>query len=191
MHAEVDGTMKSFRHLSANINGVIDSVEINKYLYRNITVSGTYANKIWDGSVEVNEPNIRMSLLGRFDLEKSKPEFDFTMNLASADLHTLNLVTKDSIFRATALSPPISGATQWKNLEGDLRLINSTLENSNGKLNIYDFLVSSEIIGGVPFLKLRSDFADADVRGKYSVDAIKRSVAEIKADLFLRGSVNL
>jgi len=74
MHAEVDGTMKSFRHLSANINGVIDSVEINKYLYRNITVSGTYANKIWDGSVEVNEPNIRMSLLGRFDLEKSKPD---------------------------------------------------------------------------------------------------------------------
>ena len=184
MHAEVDGTMKSFRHLSANINGVIDSVEINKYLYRNITVSGTYANKIWDGSVEVNEPNIRMSLLGRFDLEKSKPEFDFTMNLASADLHTLNLVTKDSIFRATALLTANFRGNSMENLEGDLRLINSTLENSNGKLNIYDFLVSSEIVGGVPFLKLRSDFADADVRGKYSVDAIKRSVAEIKADLF-------
>lgn len=28
--------MKSFRHLTANINGVIDSVEINRYLYRNI-----------------------------------------------------------------------------------------------------------------------------------------------------------
>ena len=184
MHADVDGTMESFRHLSANINGVIDSVEINKYLYRNITVSGTYADRIWDGSVEVNEPNISMSLLGRFDLEKSKPEFDFTMNLAGADLHTLNLVTKDSVFRATALVTANFTGNSTENLEGDLRLINSTLENSNGKLNIYDFLVSSEIVSGEPLLKLRSDFADADVMGKYSVDAIKRSVSEIMADLF-------
>jgi len=184
MHAEVDGTMKSFRHLSANINGVIDSVEVNKYLYRNISVSGTYADRIWDGSVEVNEPNIEMSLLGRFDLEKSQPEFDFTMNLADADLHTLNLVKKDSVFRATALVTANFRGNSTENLEGDLRLINSTLENSNGKLNIYDFLVSSEIVSGEPVLRLRSDFADADVRGQYSVDAIKSSVSEIMAGLF-------
>jgi hypothetical protein len=58
------------------------------------------------------------------------------------------------------------------NLEGDLRLINSTLENSNGKLSIYDFLVRSSVVGGEPFLSLRSDFIDAEVRGLY-FDAIK------------------
>lgn len=184
MHAEVDGSMESFRHLSANINGVIDSVEINKYLYRNISVSGTYADRIWDGSVEVSEPNIEMSLLGRFDLEKNKPEFDFTMNLANADLYTLNLVKKDTVFRATALVTANFTGNSTDNLKGDLRLINSTLENSNGKLNIYDFLVSSDIIGGETVLKLRSDFADADLRGQYSVDAIKRSVSGMLADLF-------
>ena len=184
MHADVDGSMKSFRHLSANINGVIDSVEINSYLFRNISVSGKYADRIWDGSVEVSEPNIKMSLLGRFDLEKSKPEFDFTMNLANADLHALNLIEKDSVFRATALVTANFRGNSTENLEGDLRLINSTLNNSNGKLNIYDLLVSSEIVSGEPHLRLRSDFADADIRGQYTIDAIKRSVSSMTADLF-------
>lgn len=184
MHAEIDGSMRSFKHLTANINGVIDSVELNKYLYRNVTVSGRYADKIWDGSVAVREPNIEMDLMGRFDLEKSKPEFDFTLNLASADLHTLNLVKKDSVFRATALVTANFRGNSTDNLEGDMRLINSTLENSNGKLNIYDFLINSEIVSGEPLLKLRSDFADAEIRGHYSFDAIGRSISVIMADLF-------
>ena len=184
MHAEVDGSMRSSTHLTANINGVIDSVEINRYLYRNISVSGSYADRIWDGTVAVREPNIEMDLMGRFDLEKVMPEFDFTLNLASADLHTLNLVRKDSVFRATALVTANFRGNTTDNLEGDLRLINSTLENSNGKLNIYDFLVTSEIVNEEPVLKLRSDFADAEIRGHYSFDAIGRSIGVILADLF-------
>lgn len=184
MHAEIDGSTKSFKHLTANINGVIDSVEINRYLYRNISVSGSYADRIWDGTVTVREPNIDMDLMGRFDLEKSMPEFDFTLNLANADLHTLNLVKKDSVFRATALVTANFRGNTADNLEGDLRLINSTLENSNGKLNIYDFLINSEIVSGEPLLKLRSDFADAEIRGHYSFEAIGRSVGVILADLF-------
>ncbi len=184
MHAEIDGSMKSFRHLTANINGVIDSVEINRYLYRNINVAGTYADRIWDGSVEVLEPNIEMSLMGRFDLEKSMPEFDFTMNLTRADLHTLNLVKKDSIFDMSALVTANFRGNSPDNLEGDFRLINSTLHNSIGKLNIYDFLVNSAIINGEPRLTLKSDFADAELRGHYTSDAIGQSISRMLAEIF-------
>jgi hypothetical protein len=184
MHADIDGTMRSFKHLAAKINGVIDSVEINKYLYRNIKVAGTYADRIWDGSVDVSEPNIEMGLMGRFDLEKSMPEFDFTMNLARADLHTLNLVKKDSIFNVSALVTANFRGNSTENMEGDFRLINSTLENSVGKLNIYDFLVNSAINDGEPLLTLRSDFADAEIRGHYTIDAIERSISLMLADIF-------
>ena len=184
MHADIEGSMESFRRLSATISGVVDSVEINKYLYRNINVSGTYADRVWDGNVRVKEPNIEMDLMGRFDLEKSMPEFDFSMNLAYADLHTLNLVKKDSVFRASALVTANFRGNRADNMEGDLRLSNSTLENSNGTLSIYDFLVRSQIIGGEPLLTLKSDFADAEVRGQYPFDAIGRSTSEMLARLF-------
>ena len=145
MHADIDGSMESFKRLSATINGVVDSVEINDYLYRNISVSGTYTDRVWDGNVVVREPNIEMDLMGRFDLEKSMPEFDFSMNLAHADLHTLNLVKKDSVFKVSALVTANFRGNRIDNLEGDLRLINSTLENSNGTLSIYDFLVRASV----------------------------------------------
>ena len=57
-------------------------MEINNYLYRNVSLEGTYIDRIWDGAVTVRDKNINMDILGRFDLEKEMPEFDFTMNIA-------------------------------------------------------------------------------------------------------------
>jgi len=184
MHADIDGSMQSFKHLSANISGIIDSVELNDYLYRNVSVTGKYADSIWDGNVAVKDQNINMEVMGRFDLEKSRPEFDFSLNLAHADLHALNLVRSDSVFLASALLTANFKGNRTDNLEGDLRLINSTLQNSNGKLNIYDFLITAAIVSGEPLLTLKSDFVNADVRGPYTFEAIGTTVRTMLSHLF-------
>jgi hypothetical protein len=184
LHANIDGSMQSFKHLSANISGVIDSVEINDYLYRNVAVEGKYSDRVWDGNIAVRDQNIRMDILGRFDLGQTLPEFDFTMNLANAGLHRLNLVTSDTLFRASALITATFKGNNIDNLDGDLRLINSTLENSNGKISIYDFLIRSEKNEGVPLLSLRSDFADAEVRGEHTFAALGIAAKSILAGLF-------
>ena len=69
-------------------------------------------------------------------------------------------------------------------MDGDLRLINSSIQNSNGLINIYDFLISSVRDKGVPLLTLKSDFADAEVRGAFSFDDIKNTVSLVLAELF-------
>ncbi len=184
MHADIDGSMQSFSRLSANITGVIDSVEINKYLYRDVEVAGKYADKIWDGTISINEENISMDLMGRFDLQTSMPVFDFSLNLALADLYALNLIRSDSVFKASALLTANFKGNRADNIEGDLRLINSKLQNSNGKLSIYDFLINSAIVKGNPLLTLKSDFANAEVRGPYNLEAITITVRTMLARLF-------
>lgn len=184
LHADVDGSMQSLKHVTATVDGIIDSVEINNYLYRNVSLEGTYSDRIWDGSVAVKDQNIRMDLLGRFDLAKTIPVFDFTLNLANADLHRINLVNFDTLFKASALITASFSGNRIDNMKGDLRMINSTLENSNGKINIYDFVVSSGSSNGIPLFTLRSDFADAELRGTYSTDAIKLGVKSLLAELF-------
>lgn len=184
MHADIEGSMQSFKRLTASITGVIDSVEVNDYLYQNVAVEGTYADSIWDGTVKISDRNIRMDLMGRFDLEKSMPEFDFTLNLAHADLNKLNLIKGDSVFTVSALITASFKGNSTDNLEGDMRLINSTLQNSNGLLSIYDFLVTSGKENGEPLLTLKSDFADAEVRGTYTPEAIGSTVKTMLATLF-------
>jgi hypothetical protein len=184
LHADVDGSMQSLKHITANIDGVIDSVDINNYLYRNVSLEGTYSDRIWDGSVAVRDQNIKMDLLGRFDVAHAIPVFDFTLNLTNADLHRINLVNNDTLFRASALITASFSGNRIDNLKGDLRMINSTLENSNGRINIYDFVVSSGASNGVPLLTLKSDFADAELRGTYSTDGIKLGMKTLLAELF-------
>ncbi len=184
LHANVDGSMKSFKHLSANINGVIDSVEIHNYRYRNVSVEGTYLDKIWDGAIAIKDPNLKMDILGRFDIEKSMPEFDFTMNLAHADLPKLNIIKSDSLFDVSALITASFKGSRFDNMDGELRLLNSTLKNSNGQINIYDLMISSVKDSGVPSLKLKSDFVDADVKGPYSFEDISFTVKSMLAELF-------
>ena len=184
MQAELDGSMESFRHLTANISGVIDSVEINSYNYSNIAVEGSYGDSIWDGSVSVRDPAIVMDLLGRFDLEKSMPEFDFTLNLSRADLQRLNLIRSDTLFNASALLTASFRGNRTDNVVGEVRLINSTLNNTVGELSIYDFLISAMQEKGENVLRLRSDFADAEIRGRYNLEAVPATVKRILADLY-------
>lgn len=183
-HTDIDGSMKSFSHISANISGKIDSVEVNSYMYRNISLEGTYSNRIWDGNVSVKDDNIRMDILGRFDLAESLPEFDFTMNLAHADLHELNLVSSDSLFNVSALMTATFRGNNIDNLDGVLRLINSTMQNSNGSISIYDFMISSGARQGIPLLTLKSDFADAEVRGAHTFAALGNSARKLLAAMF-------
>lgn len=184
LHADVDGSMQSLKHITASVDGVIDSVEVNNYLYRNVSLEGTYNDRIWDGSIAVRDQNIGMDLLGRFDLAQAMPVFDFTLNLTNADLHRINLIKNDTLFKASALITASFSGNRIDNLNGDLRIINSTLENSNGQINIYDFVVSSGTSNGVPILTLRSDFADAELMGTYSTDAIKPGIKSLLSELF-------
>lgn len=184
LHAQVDGSMISFKHLSATIDGVIDSVQINDYLYRNVSLAGKYTEKVWDGNVTVRDKNMNMDILGRFDLSNTLPEFDFTMNLAHADLYKLKLQDKDTLYKASALLTANFKGNNIDNLDGDLRLINSTLRNSNGNITIYDFLVRSGRENGVPLLTIRSDFADGEVRGQHTYASIGTAVKTMIARLF-------
>ena len=48
---------------------------------------GIFTEKTWDGSINISDSNIKMDLLGMFDFSNKLPEFDFTLNLAKANLY--------------------------------------------------------------------------------------------------------
>jgi hypothetical protein len=183
-HADVDGYSSSFKHFFANIIGVVDSVGINNYIYRDISLNGQVTENAWDGKVDIRDRNIKMGILGRFDFSGLLPEMDFTMNLAEADLYKLNIEKQDTLFKATALLTASFKGNNIDNLDGEMRLINSTMKNSSGDISIYDFLIRSTAEKGIPLLTLRSDFADAEVRGPHNYASIGIAVKSVLSHLF-------
>jgi len=183
-HADMDGYSTSLKHFSANIIGAIDSIDINRYTYRNVELKGKMTENIWDGNVTIKDENIDMKVVGRFDFSNDLPEFDFSMYLLNADLYKLNLMKQDTLYKAKALVTASFKGNNIDNLDGGIRLDNSTFVNSTGTLSINDFYIRSTSQNGVPLLTLTSDFVDAEVRGPHNYASLEYAAKSIFARLF-------
>ena len=182
MKANLDMYASSLKAFSGSITGLIDSVEINDYKYRNISLNGTFSEHTWDGSVKISEPNIKMDLLGMFDFSGKLPEFDFTLNLAEADLYRLKLA-KDTSAAVTMLLTANFKGSNIDNLDGEIKLLNSNLTLKGNDLEFYDFSLRTFSEDDRPAISLRTDYVDADVRGYYNFAGLENTVRSVMATL--------
>ncbi|MDX9812169.1 MAG: translocation/assembly module TamB domain-containing protein [Bacteroidales bacterium] len=168
MDAEVDGNASSLNRFSGSLTATVDSAEINGYTYRNAVLNGTFTEKTWDGSINIDEKNIKMDLLGMFDFRNELPEFDFTLNLANANFHRLNIDKTDSLSGLSMLMTANFKGSNIDNLNGEIRVLNSTLRKTNNKLDLYDLSLKASSEGNQPLINLKTDFLSAELRGYYN-----------------------
>ncbi|MCU0454723.1 MAG: translocation/assembly module TamB domain-containing protein [Bacteroidales bacterium] len=189
MRADIDGYASPETRFSGNISGRIDSIELNSYIYRNVSLNGRFSEKTWDGDISINDRNIRFDVLGTFDFSRELPEFDFSLNLAQADLYRLNFDKDDTTSHLSLLATANFRGTNIDNLDGEIRLLNSTLRRNGNTLDMYDFSVKAFTENGRPAISLRTDFADADLRGVYSFQGlgslVKRGLASMMPSKFI------
>ncbi len=183
METNVDGYASSFEKFNGNLTGKIDSIEINKYVYRNVTLDGVFTEKTWDGSIKIADKNIKTDLLGRFDFSNVLPEFDFTLNLAEANLYKLNFDKADTTSLLSMLLTANFKGNNIDNLDGEIKLLNSTLRKYNNKLELYDFSIKTFTEKNKPAISIRTDFVDADLRGYYNFAEIRTVLKSTLAKL--------
>jgi len=172
LRADVDMYAYSLKKFSGEINGLVDSIEIWGYKYREISLNGIINDKTWDGSIKVTDNNIRMDLLGMLNFSSELPEFDFTLNLANANLYKLHFDKSDTTSSASMLLTANFKGSSNKNLDGEIKLINSTLRKYGNTLEFYDFSLRSFNENGIPAINLRTDYIDAELRGYFNPGGI-------------------
>lgn len=178
-NGDIKGILNPQTHnFNASVTGQIDSVTVTQYQYENIQLSGDILNKRFDGNLIVDDPNLRFRFDGEFDLNVPVPVFNFNMQVEKADLVALKLV--DSYRRsdiAFALNANFKG-NNIDNLDGLIHFAQGSYRNENGLLlfNNFDLKTFSE---EEPVLQVRSDFLDADIRGKYELHNLHNSVKKI------------
>jgi len=183
MRANVDMYAYSLKSFSGGLTGLIDSVEINGYEYRDISLSGTISEKTWDGTVKVSDDNIKMDILGMFNFSGELPEFDFTLNLAKADLYKLHVVKADTTAAVSVLLTANFKGDNIDNLDGEIKLLNSSLRKYGNILELYDFSIRSFTENNQSVISLRTDYVDADVRGNFNLGGLSSAVSSTLARL--------
>lgn len=186
-NTSVDGYAYSLRKFAANLTGKIDSIEFKRYKYRNIALNGNFTEKTWDGSINISDSNIKMDLLGMFDFRNKLPEFDFTLNLARANLFDLNIDRKDSTSSVTMLLTANFRGNNIDNIDGEIKLLNSSFIKYGNTLDLYDFSVRTFKDNNMPVLSLKTDFLDAEIRGYYNFASLGNLVKSTLSDLMPSG----
>ncbi|MDT8401167.1 MAG: hypothetical protein RQ743_05685, partial [Bacteroidales bacterium] len=182
---EVDGISRSFKNFRAEIDATVTNLEFKEYTYRDIEISGLVTEKIWDGKVSSNTEDLKMDLLGRFDFTGALPEVDFSLNLLNADLYELNLDRADSLSKLSMLLTANFTGNAIDNLSGDIRLLNSKLKRNGDEFDLFDCSISAFIIDSTKMgIDLRTDYIDADIRGKYDLTTIVPDIKITAASLF-------
>lgn len=184
IYADIDGETGSFKTFAVNLTGKIDSIEINDYQYRNIGLKGYFTDKTWDGAISAEDDNISMNLLGMFDFTHKLPEFDFTLNLKKANLYRLNIDRKDSTSSASLLLAANFRGNNIDNLDGEIKLLNSSFRKYGNKLDVYDFSLKTYSGNGINTLTLNTDFFNLAIRGHYNFASLGDEFRRLFSMLF-------
>ena len=192
MNVDVDGSGFTPEDIAANLNGTINSMELNSYEYKNLEVKGNVAQKIFNGDLSVNDKNIDFDFIGKVDFTEKLPKLNFTMNLNKANLGALHFVdsTKKTNL-STQLVLNVTGNT-IDNLIGEINFDNTVYIQDKETYKVETFNLRSNEQNGIKSMSLNSDFLDANIDGVFNVrdlpNALQRVFEKYIPSFFSKGN---
>ncbi len=167
LDSKVNGTVDSLGNFRAEIDCNVSTLGVMDYNYTGIKIKGDVSNDFFNGELYVDDPNLKVEFLGKYNYGKKDQELDFSTDIY-ANLNNLN-ITHDSL-------PSEIKMVLSANLEGDLMntpegniYLSSFNLISNGQslrlrqlsLNSYRDEFEQQ------YLTVRSDYADINLYGSF------------------------
>lgn len=173
LNLDVDGKGFTIENLKTKIKGDVFVLNYNNYTYTNINVSGDLGNKIFNGLLIADDPNIKLKFNGLADLSEEIKKFDFKANVGYANLKALNFVTRDSISEFRGLVNMTIEGSSYDNTQGVVNIKNTTYKNQDNNYEFQDFDIISSFKEKERTIKINSpDIIDGKISGNFKVNDI-------------------
>ncbi len=170
---------KRTKAVSGIFKGDIAQIDLNNYNYKNIQFDGILLNKMFDGLLSINDPNLEFNFLGELDLNQKIPRFDFNLDLKRAVPYKLNL---GSNFPAAEFSFKMNAnfeGDKIDNLDGAIIVKEGYYKNRNGRMDLRGMELKTVPGENQSSLFFTSDFFDLSILGKYNFKSIVNSFQKI------------
>lgn len=138
-----DGKGFSQEALNTKLSGTITSFTFNDYTYKNVALSGILENPVFNGKLNINDPNLKMNFEGLIDVSEDQNKYDFEAQIDYADLYATNLFKRDSISIFTGRIGMDMTGTTVDNVVGVISISESTYQNLIDDYFFEDILVLS------------------------------------------------
>lgn len=171
--------------VNTHFNGQINKLYYNGYNYSKIVVDGNFKKPIFEGKVNINDPNLFMDFNGSLDVSKKENSYNFEANIDYANLRQLQFV-KDSIsvFKGSIVTN-LKGNT-IDNLHGTININQASYQNNKDIYVLDDFeLVSSFNEGNERTITINSpDIFEGRVVGKFQFNQLRKMIENSLGSLY-------
>ena len=180
-NGNIDGNIdKARQSYNGKFKGVISEIEVYDYIYTNIVLDGALDNKMFDGVLSINDPNIDLNFTGQVNFNSDMPVFDFNLLLNKVLPANLNL---SNHFPDSELACNVTAnftGNKLDNIEGAITIDDGVYKNQYGKFNLHEVKLNSQHSLNGDILTFASEYFDVEVIGIYHfqslLNTIRRSV---------------
>ena len=171
----VKGSGFKLGKMNTKFVGTVSELNLNDYTYHNIIANGQYQNNKFDGSLVVDDANLKMKFNGFADLSTETHKFDFKSNISYLNLKETNLFTRDTIAIIKGLIALDIAGNTFDDITGIANFKNVQYTNQKEEHRFEEFTVTSSLKDSVKIIDVASkDIAQGFIKGKFSFSELPR-----------------
>lgn len=172
--ANVVGTGLDPKKINAKFNANVLSAVYNKYNYRNLKLSGTYANQNVAIKGSMPDSNLNFNLTASANLAGKYPSVKANIALKQVDLQKLNFSTTELKLAGNIKADIATADVDY--LNGDIFATGLQLVKDGRKFNVDTIQVNAVSTATANKLSLKSELLAARIDGKYQLSKIGNAV---------------
>jgi len=170
----IAGSSFNLDNVKTNIQGNIDSIEVNKYIYTHISTKGILQKKAFNGFVNINDENVNFTSKLNIDFNHRTPKIVAVSDLYYANLKALN-ISNNKIQLAGKLDFNFEGDS-IDNFIGYAKFYKGNLKGETSRIAFDSLTLASSIENGNKKITLSSDDIKASITGKFNIIRLPASV---------------
>lgn len=176
----------SGKKISGEVSGAIAHATVKGYTYNDIDLSLSVKDKTYIASLNINDPNLNLTLNGSALVNGLKSNIQMNMDVAKCDLTALNLSNKHLKTCSLSLDADIS-SLEPNNIIGLVNLRDVTVKNNDNVTAHLDNLQVSAYHDTTEgkdehIIALQSDFINGQLYGKYNFKDLMPALNDIAAN---------
>ncbi len=183
------GLWPSEQKPTVNIDGNVSQFDYKGYSYHDITLNGEYKQGTIAGTFYINDPNLVLQLKGEATedlLSTTSSKFRRAQLQGVLSHFSPSATHLSEQFGSSVLSAELDADFTAHNVhdaQGSIRISNLSLTASehHEPYQLDNLILTSGYDEGVHFISLKSDFADAEVKGHFDYETLPQSFINLVA----------
>ncbi|QSE97157.1 translocation/assembly module TamB domain-containing protein [Fulvivirga lutea] len=177
VNGNIKGSGFTLETADFNLNGTVETVGINNYDYQNIVTNARFAKEFFEGSLKVDDPNLKLDLTGAIDLRGGLNFFNIKAKIDTTDLHALNLTEEEMLIKSQA--DVNARGLKIDEILGAANLGKTYLKYRNNSIQIDSLSLISDRDEEQRIILLKTNLLNATASGEFEITQLYTSLKNL------------